>query len=114
MFDPSRRKFRRVNVIGTGEIQKDPGSPSNEVFLNNIGYGGVAVYSKAWLNLEEQIELSLYWKDRENKEVTEKMRGEIIWHSKTGSLYVLGIQFQDLNTREHKLTIYTIDNLLKW
>ena len=114
-----RRKFPRYNypclvVIKNGVDQ------ANEVILThteNIGIGGVCVTLKKEVKVFSSVDIELDLMDMGNHI---KCKGKVVWNIRRNSdvgkkplFYDIGIEFQDLDVKEHERLKEIVQRLSK-
>ena len=105
------RTFKRASYIALATVKPKPMAPPIEAHVINFGYGGVAIYTKAFL--EGLMEITLYLEDDKGKPVSETLWGKVAWKKKLGSLQAYGIEFGNLNPENHRITLSLMEDLLE-
>jgi len=105
------RTFKRASYIALAAVRNESAAAPIEAHVVNLGFGGVAVYTRADLN--GQVEVTLFHEDRTGKTVTETLWGNLAWKRTVGSLNACGIEFGNLNPEDHAVTLALMESLLK-
>jgi hypothetical protein len=99
-FDPSRRKFRRVDVelIGSYNVL---GMEQSEgcAEIQNVGYGGVMFIASSPLNRGESLEMTIYC-----REIEIPFQADVVWvETLTEDIpidYRLGVKYTKISALE--------------
>lgn len=93
----SKRKIRRLTIVGMGFLTIDHDKKGHEVYLTNISKGGVGIYAHKLLKAGTRVLITFTYRDAEGERRYEDQPGTIIWCSRCGSVYAAGIKFMSLN-----------------
>ena len=105
------RTFKRASYIALAAVRNQSTTAPIEAHVVNIGFGGVAVYTRA--ELGGQIEVTLFHEEVKGKTITETLWGQLAWKKTVGSLNACGIEFGNLNPEDHAVTLALLEALLK-
>jgi hypothetical protein len=111
MHRKTPRTFKRASYIALASVRNESNATPSEAHVVNIGFGGVAVYTRA--DLSGQVEVTLFHADGRGKTVTETIWGRLAWKRTVGSLNACGIEFGNLNPQDHAVTLALMESILK-
>jgi hypothetical protein len=94
------RKNRRVYLMVSSELTIR-GEPPMEAYSINASYGGICLYTKQFLPVGTQATVKLFYLDTILEKSFETIEGTVIWYRPVGQMYGVGIQFKNLNPKEH-------------
>jgi len=107
----NRRKYKRPTMIGLIDIKSEPGGSKVEAYAINISYGGMAIYSKQLLT--GRLQIKLYYEDGTGQRLGETVTGKVAWKRETGEWYAIGLQFDELNKKDHSMTLDFVDRAME-
>ena len=90
----SRRKVRRLTIVGIGFIKLNNEKKSQEVYLANLSKGGVGIYIHKPIKVGTVLSMTFTYRDIEGERRFEDQPGTIAWCSRCGSVYAAGIKFE--------------------
>ena len=90
----NRRRHQRVTIKAVSDIFCKDDNQRLKAFVGGISRGGLEIYSKAELKKDCQLDISLYFKDKDGKAVQEKINGQVRWTAPLEGEYVSGIEFE--------------------
>jgi hypothetical protein len=111
MHRKTPRTFKRASYIALASVRTGSTGMPVEAHVVNLGFGGVAVYTRA--DLAGQVEVTLFHADGKGKTVTETIWGKLAWKRPVGSLMACGIEFGNLNPEDHPVTLSLMEAILK-
>jgi len=91
----SRRKFRRLAIMGLGRLILEGERKSQEVYVANLSRGGAGVYMNKALKLNTPLALSFRYTDPSGDQEMRSRPGIVAWCKRFGGVYALGIRFTD-------------------
>ncbi len=106
-----KREHKRATWNGLVDIRKDPKGTPTEALLINVSFGGMAVYSKE--PMKGKIHITFYFLDG-RKHFSELLWGKAVRSRKIGSYHVVGIEFSDLNVKDHKGILSLVEYATSW
>lgn len=89
----SRRKFRRLTIVGMGSLKIEGEKKNLEVYITNISKGGTGIYLHRPLKVGTEILITFTHRDIEGERRFEDQPGTIAWCSRCGTVYAAGIKF---------------------
>lgn len=89
----SKRKIRRLTIVGMGFLRTDNEKKGHEVYLTNLSKGGVGIYAHKPIKLGTRVLITFTHRDVEGERRYEDQPGIIAWCSRCGSVYAAGIKF---------------------
>ena len=92
----SRRKNRRLTIMGMGSLMVDGDRKAQEVYIANISKGGAGIYIHKALKVGTGVYITFTQRDLiEGERRFEDQPATIAWCSRCGSVYAAGIRFSD-------------------
>ena len=92
----SRRKNRRLTIMGMGSLMVDGDKRAQEAYIANISKGGVGIYLHKALKVGTGVNITFTQTDLiEGERRFEDQPATIAWCSRCGSVYAAGIRFSD-------------------
>ncbi len=92
----SKRKSRRLTIVGIGFLRTNSENKSHEIYLTNFSKGGVGIYLHKPMKAGTRILITFTYRDTEGERRFEDQPGMIVWCSRCGSVYATGIRFDHL------------------
>ena len=89
----SRRKNRRLTIMGMGSLKVEGDRKAQEVYIANISKGGVGIYIHKPLKVGKDVHISFTQRDIEGESSVEEQPATIAWCSRCGSVYAAGLRF---------------------
>lgn len=89
----SRRKFRRLTIMGIGSLRIEGEKKNQEVYIANLSKGGTGIYIHKPLKVGTSVSITFTYRDIEGERRFEDQLGTIAWCSRCGSVYATGIKF---------------------
>lgn len=89
----SKRRFRRLSIMGIGFLKVAGERKSQEVYIANISKGGTGIYIHKPLKVGIEVSITFTHRDIEGERRYEDQPGTIAWCSRCGSVYAAGIKF---------------------
>src|SRR3972149_6472439 len=83
----SRRKNRRLTIMGMGSLKVEGDRKPQEVYIANISKGGVGIYIHKPLKVGTGVFITFKQKDIESEKVVEYQPHTIASCSRCGSVY---------------------------
>ncbi len=93
----SRRKNRRLTIMGMGSLRVENDKRPQEVYIANISKGGAGIYIHKALKVGTLVYLTFTHRDIDGERRFEEQPATIAWCSRCGSVYAAGIRFNDNN-----------------
>jgi hypothetical protein len=100
------QKHKRARLIGPVEVKQNPSGPSLKAYVLDISYGGMAIQLKE--ALKGQVEATVFFASAVGGRIGETVKGRVIWCRAFDSLHKVGIEFENLNPKDHMLTLRVI------
>ncbi len=91
----SRRKNRRLTIMGMGSLRIENDKRAQEVYIANISKGGAGIYIHKALKVGTGVYITFTQRDIEGERRFEDQPATIAWCSRCGSVYAAGIRFTD-------------------
>ena len=89
----SRRKNRRLTIMGMGSLKVEGDRKTQEVYIANISKGGVGIYMHKPLKVGIGVHISFTQRDIEGDTSFDEQPATIAWCSRCGSVYAAGLRF---------------------
>jgi len=89
----SRRKNRRLTIMGIGSLKVEGDRKTQEVYIANISKGGVGIYLHKPLKVGKDVHITFTQRDIEGENSFEEQPATIAWCSRCGSVYAAGLRF---------------------
>ena len=89
----SRRKVRRLSIVGIGFLKVNSEKKGQEVYMANHSKGGVGIYIHKPIKLGTPVAITFTYRGIEGERRYEDQPGIIAWCSRCGSVYAAGIKF---------------------
>jgi c-di-GMP-binding flagellar brake protein YcgR len=93
------QKFKRAKMIGVIHVKKSPQEPPVEGYALDISYGGMAVNLD--YAVQGKIEVIVQFPDEAGRKTQETVLAHVVWCKSYGPFYRTGIEFDNLNERDH-------------
>jgi len=90
-------------MIAAAVVRQSPSGPPIEAYVVNISYGGIGLYIKE--SLQGRVQTTINLRVGENKRVTVTVWGHVNWKKSVGMMYAVGISFEGLNTKDHRVLL---------
>ncbi len=103
MSKSDQRKKRRISLIATAVVRQSPSGPPTEAYVINISYGGVGLYVKD--SLQGRVQTTINLRVGANKRVPVTVWGQVTWKKSVGMMYAVGISFEGLNPKNHRVLL---------
>ncbi|MEK6538011.1 MAG: PilZ domain-containing protein [Nitrospirota bacterium] len=91
----SRRKNRRLTIMGMGSLKVEGDRKTQEVYIANTSKGGAGIYINKPLKVGTGVHITFTQRDLAGERRFEEQPGTIAWCSRCGSVYAVGIKFAD-------------------
>ena len=104
------RTFKRLSYIAEALVKANKTAAPSEAHVINLSYGGAAIYTRA--DLKGQVEITLFLKNEAGQTVAETLWGNVVWKREMGSLNAIGLEFGNLNPKDHSITMSLMEQLL--
>ena len=91
----SRRKNRRLTIMGMGSLRIENDKRAQEVYIANISKGGAGIYIHKALKVGTGVHITFTQRDIDCERRFEDQPATIAWCSRCGSVYAAGIRFSD-------------------
>jgi c-di-GMP-binding flagellar brake protein YcgR len=108
MSKPDQRKKKRISMIAAAAVRPSPSGPPIEAYIINISYGGLGLYVKE--PLEGRVQTAISLRVGTGKRVTETVWGNVTWKNPVGSSYAVGISFEGLNPKDHRVLLSYLES----
>ena len=105
----SKRKFRRISIIGLAHVLHEQSYYSVPACIANINQGGLGIYTTG--SMTGSIETRLNFSNETGEWLDVKIKGQVVWSRKIGPWHALGIQFDALDPASHKMTVSFLDQI---
>lgn len=93
----SKRKFRRLSIMGLARLVLPGERKSQEVYVANVSRGGVGVYYNKALKLNMPVTITVPFPHPETGQHVEQTRtGIVLWCKRCGGVYAMGIKFDKI------------------
>lgn len=89
----SKRKSRRLTIMGIGLLKVYNDKKGQEVYIANVSKGGTGIYIHKPLKVGTEVSISFTRRDIEGERKYEDQPGVIAWCSRCGTVYAAGIKF---------------------
>lgn len=89
----SKRKIRRLTIVGIGSLKVTGEKKNQEVYLVNISTGGMGIYLHKPLKVGTDVFITFTHRDIEGERRFEDQPATVVWCSRCGSVYAAGIKF---------------------
>jgi len=89
----SRRKNRRLTIMGMGSLKVEGDRKAQEVYIANISKGGAGIYIHKPLKVGTEVYLTFTQRDLAGESRFEEQPCTIAWCSRCGAVYAVGIKF---------------------
>ncbi len=92
----SKRKNRRLTIMGMGSLRLNGDRKTQEVYIANISKGGVGIYMHKPLKVGTGVNITFTQRDIEGDKSFDEQPATIAWCSRCGSVYAAGLRFSDI------------------
>ncbi|MBI5197367.1 MAG: PilZ domain-containing protein [Nitrospirae bacterium] len=90
----SRRKFRRLTIMGLGKIALQGEKKFQETYIANVSRGGAGIYLNKPLKVGTEVIFSYPSTDPGTGNPEHPMKsGVVVWCKRCGGVYAMGIKF---------------------
>jgi len=98
-----KRENNRLDILGHVQIKRGPSDCLLDALIGDISNSGIRVYIKE--HLSGRVEISrCHFVDvlgGAETEISETVRGQVVWIKQKGKWYSVGIKFDGLNQKNH-------------
>lgn len=94
----SKRKIRRLTIVGIGSLRLKGEKKNQEVYLVNISKGGMGIYLHKPLKVGTEVSITFTHRDIEGERRFEDQPATIVWCSRFSSVYAAGIKFSSYSS----------------
>ncbi|MFQ5454807.1 MAG: PilZ domain-containing protein [Nitrospirota bacterium] len=89
----SRRRFKRLSVLGSVRIRVIPENRTIEGYIANMSKTGMGAYIPKTIKKRTEIEIDMTYFDRDSKLITEHHKGLVAWMKQFAQTYAIGIKY---------------------
>ena len=90
----SRRKFRRLTIMGLGKIAIRDEKKFQETYIANVSRGGAGIYMNKPIKVGTPITFSYPFTDPNSGHPEHPTKtGTVVWCKRCGGVYAMGIKF---------------------
>ena len=101
-----KRRFERVAMRSVTRVFPDGAEDGFEAFVEDIGRGGMGLYSKRPLDVDRRVTVKLEFTDRGGLNRVESVAGRVVWTNPSENLYIVGIEFAESLSARHNAGLY--------
>lgn len=92
----TRRRFERVAMKSVTRVFPDGSTDGFDAFVQDIGRGGMGLYSRRPIDVDHHVTLKLQFTDPRGLSRVETVSGRVVWTNPSDNLYLVGIQFAEV------------------
>jgi hypothetical protein len=89
----SKRRYRRLTIMGLGRLTLDGETRSQEVYIANVSRGGIGLYLNKAVKAEARLTVSFPYTDADGDLSDQTRTGGVVWCKRFGGVYAVGIKF---------------------
>jgi diguanylate cyclase (GGDEF)-like protein len=105
LYRRNYRKYPRLPFLANIRLVDLETQDSAEVYAFNISYGGLGVYAQKSIAPKSRVRICIPFTDPEGKNLEETMEGTVRWVRPFSGHYGFGIEFEELDKKEHPMTL---------
>jgi diguanylate cyclase (GGDEF)-like protein len=105
LYRRNYRKYPRLPFLTNVKLVNLDTQDSTEAYTFNISYGGLGVYAQKPITPKCRVRIRIPFTDPEGKELEETMEGTVRWVRQFNEHYGFGIEFEELDKKEHSMTL---------
>lgn len=105
LYRTNYRKYQRLPFLSVVKLTNLDTQESQEAHTFNISYGGLGMYVQHPITEKSRIRVSMSFLDPAGKSIEETVEGTVRWAKQLKDLYGFGIEFEDLNSKDHPMTL---------
>ena len=91
-----RRKYERFNYLASALVISDSGNTRFQAYVTSLGRGGLGLFTEGFLEVGQQVELELTWRDQNHQVCADRVKGPIVASQVGIDGNTLGVQFTEL------------------
>jgi two-component system cell cycle response regulator len=105
LYRRNYRRYPRLPFLTCIKLVNLDTQDSTEAYAFNISYGGLGVYAQKPIAVKSRIRAYIPFTDPEGKNLEETMEGIVRWVKAFNGHYGFGIEFEELDKKEHTMTL---------
>ncbi len=105
LYRRNYRKHQRYPFLTTVKLIHQESKHSTVGYTINISYGGMAMYVQKPVAEESQVEVWVPFIDSTGKPHGESVKGTVRWVRQFNDHYGVGLEFEELNRRDHPIIL---------
>jgi hypothetical protein len=96
----------RYHLFGKARIKLLLDKTAIDACIANISFSGVGLYAPVSIPNGRQVKIKISFFDGDGKIQNSVIEGRIIWHSKLGTFYLVGIRFNEVITTANQPLLF--------
>ncbi|GEM_PF-220591 len=105
LYRRNYRKYPRLPFLTSIKLVNLDSQDITEAYTFNISYGGLGIYSPKPIAEKSHVRIYIPFTDPEGKPIEETMDGTVRWVRQFKGHYAFGIEFEELDNKEHLMTL---------
>jgi c-di-GMP-binding flagellar brake protein YcgR len=97
-----KRRYQRVTFSALTELLLSEEDTLIHAYPFSAGYGGMGVYTLRPISIGQEITARIFLNMGNGKKVMDTITSVVKWCDLMGGMYRLGIEFKEINPKEHR------------
>ncbi len=109
-----KRRYPRVTFSALTELLISEEDTLIHAYPFSAGFGGMGLYTLRPIPVGSPLDARVFLNMGNGRQMTDTLRCVVKWCDIVGGMYRLGIEFMDMNPREHRPFLSYLKGSVKW
>jgi len=109
-----KRRYPRVTFSALTELLLSEEDTLIHAYPFSAGYGGMGVYTLRPISIGQEVIARVFLNMGNGKKVTDTINSIVKWCDLIGGMYRLGIEFKEINPKEHRPFLAYLKESARW
>lgn len=109
-----KRRYPRVTFSALTELLLSEEDTLIHAYPFSAGYGGMGVYTLRPISVGQEVTARIFLNMGDGKKVIDAINSIVKWCDLIGGMYRLGIEFKDINPKEHRPFLAYLKGSAPW